>query len=649
MKRIAALAGVLLSAYITTADAQDLPVSALPNTLRFQLLIPGSKGRDIVKMRPYDHIGSPSCSKDGEFAAFDAVRIVTRDMVSAPECWVVRHDGTGLFRLAQGATPRWSPDGKRLVFMREGLGGPDKDIGIFVIDRDGKGEYRIGPGRWPDWSPDGQSIAYSMGGSGGGGARPMAQIYAARIDGSAARRICEGDCPSWSPDGKKIACCYVGPASTSPKIRVVDLSSERALTVGVGWFRPDWSSDGKSLICNGDQGMVRLSANEPERKPEFLIAGSPRGNSPCFGAKGDAIVYVQERPRSEENDAPHTFDGRYEISTIDLTVVYLVPKDRRPLVDWRERVDYFANRLLPFHKRESRGRSTLRVHVQREPLKVAETTWQIQGKSPDETFDNSTRLARSALRWPGKQEGFPILLVLSEINWRDMDDFQRLALVDDVPVFDGAIDPEGRHFPGASAGGARAIYSPDEGLGMGLVSGDGWRVPYSGSDCVIYHEGIGHPIGLPHPEPIDDSVMGVAQYKFWINQTWVNPAQKRALGWAGETGANAGRQPGRTPTNDLFTVFTALPKPLVPKTNEPVKLEFTWPEGSKLREIKIQVQTALRGPWKEVPIASVAPLPASLPLGSFDRLTPVSYRVDATLNDGQTVELWGYFRVEAPR
>jgi hypothetical protein len=32
-------------------------------------------------------------------------------------------------------------------------------------------------------------------------------------------------------------------------------------------------------------------------------------------------------------------------------------------------------------------------------------------------------------------------------------------------------------------------------------------------------------------------------------------------------------------------------------------------------------------------------------LGHFDRPTPVSYRVGATLEDGQDVELWGYFQV----
>ena len=44
-------------------------------------------------------------------------------------------------------------------------------------------------------------------------------------------------------------------------------------------------------------------------------------------------------------DGPTTFDGKHDISTIELTVVYLVPKDRTPLPDWRERVDYYMERI----------------------------------------------------------------------------------------------------------------------------------------------------------------------------------------------------------------------------------------------------------------------------------------------------------------
>ncbi len=350
-------------------------------------------------------------------------------------------------------------------------------------------------------------------------------------------------------------------------------------------------------------------------------------------------------PVGAADEGPHTFDGKHPIGTIDLTVVYLVPKDRTPLIDWKERVDYFMKRIDAFERRESGGKSKLVIHAHSEPLVVARTAKEIRGDDPNQTFDHSMREAKEALKWPGHPEGFPILLVLSDINWREMDDFHRIREVDGVKKFEGSLGEHGRHFPGAEAGGARATYHAAEGLGMGLVSADGWRVPYSGSDCVVFHEGLGHTIGLPHPEPADDSVMSAAQYRFWINQTWVTPSQKKGLGWVEDAREDARKLASREPTRDLFTAFTAIPQPDVPAPNEPVRLKFTWPVEARLRDLKIRVQTDLLGPWHTVPIPVGDKPPDAVPIGSFDRDTPVSYRVDAVLQDGQAVELWGYFQV----
>ena len=212
-----AAAVILLALGNTAARSSDEAVSTWPNTVRFQPLETGKRGRDILKLRAYDQVGSPSCSRDGRWVAFDAYKVASPELSTPAECWVVRTEGTGLTKLADGATPRWSPDGKRLVFMREGKGDPERDLGIFVIDRDGTGQRRIGPGRWPDWSPDGSRIAYSSGGPEGGGARPKASIFIARVDGTGVRMLCEGDCPSWSPDGRRIACCLVGPDRPYPR------------------------------------------------------------------------------------------------------------------------------------------------------------------------------------------------------------------------------------------------------------------------------------------------------------------------------------------------------------------------------------------------------------------------------------------------
>jgi hypothetical protein len=61
----------------------------------------------------------------------------------------------------------------------------------------------------------------------------------------------------------------------------------------------------------------------------------------------------------------------------------------------------------------------------------------------------------------------------------------------------------------------------------------------------------------------------------------------------------------------------------------------------------VRIQTDIFGPWLEVPapIADPARPPDGVPLPTFDRPTPVSYRVDVELEDGRRSELWGYFQV----
>lgn len=327
-----------------------------------------------------------------------------------------------------------------------------------------------------------------------------------------------------------------------------------------------------------------------------------------------------------------TFDGRHSINEITVMAVYFVPEGRMLLPDWRERVDYYAARLEAFHTREFGGRSTLKVTVIPAPLRSPHSPDEMRGGNQNGIFWRTVKEVRTALQWPERNGGvFPILLILSDINWRELDDFRRARMVDGTWQHEGHVGGDGRHFPGAESGGARAVYLADEGAGVGLVSADGWRVPYSGSDCVVYHEGVGHTIGLPHPDPMNDSVMGTAQYRFWLNETWLDAAQKVKLGL---TAKGAARQLH----SDLFSIFAALPEPLVPAPGEPVTLKITMPAGAEVKTQTVETQTQLFDPWKTHATAS---------LGAFPGPTPVSYRIRLTLTDGQTTQLWGYFQVKA--
>lgn len=337
---------------------------------------------------------------------------------------------------------------------------------------------------------------------------------------------------------------------------------------------------------------------------------------------------------------PTTFDGKHDISTINLTVVYFVPKDRAPLPDWKDRVGYFVRRVTAFHVRELDGISTINAAVHPTPLVTELPAADFRRGDPNRTFFGTMNEVKAILKWkPDHAAGFPVLLVLSDINWRELDDFRRVRVVDGEEVHEGHVARDGRHFPGAESGGARAIYFANPGYGIGLVSGDGWRVPYSGSDCVVYHEGLGHSIGLPHPDPIDDTVMGTAQYRFWINETKLNQEQKRKLGWTPPA-----TEPDRS--GNLFTHFGAILHPSVPKPGTAVSLRLTWPKGASVKSFTLRTQTELFDEWAMVKTDVKGHPPATVPLGVFDHPTPVSYRIDVALDDGQTAEIWGYFQVK---
>ena len=91
------------------------------------------------------------------------IALVRRESPSwVPVIMLVRPDGSGLRRLARGASPSWSPDGRRLVFAW--------GSSIYRIDADGSDRVRLarglalsGDALQPRWSPDGRRILYVAG------------------------------------------------------------------------------------------------------------------------------------------------------------------------------------------------------------------------------------------------------------------------------------------------------------------------------------------------------------------------------------------------------------------------------------------------------------------------------------------------------
>ncbi len=125
------------------------------------------------------------------------------------ETWLLGGDGNGLRKLSDGGTPRWSPDGKRLLICRDVVGNFSQQHQMYEFEIATGKEKLIREGRFADWSPDGKRIVFAAEGSRteNTGVHPGSQIWTADADGSGAAKLCDGNWPSWSPDGKTIAYC----------------------------------------------------------------------------------------------------------------------------------------------------------------------------------------------------------------------------------------------------------------------------------------------------------------------------------------------------------------------------------------------------------------------------------------------------------
>jgi Tol biopolymer transport system component len=109
--------------------------------------------------------------------------------------------------------PRWSADGKQIVFSRfDKLG---NGSAVFVVDADGRNLRRLSPAtlpaRLPDWSPDGSRIVFTSWVNkivrvGGDNVSDMYQdVYTVRPDWTDLRRLTtEGfsNGATWTPDGR---------------------------------------------------------------------------------------------------------------------------------------------------------------------------------------------------------------------------------------------------------------------------------------------------------------------------------------------------------------------------------------------------------------------------------------------------------------
>ena len=121
---------------------------------------------------------------------------------------------TDLFAFTWVADPQISPDGSAVAFTRVVVNEKENryESSIFLVPASGQeAPRRLTSGTGdssPRWSPDGRQLAFVRAAAGQSGP-PVSQIYLLHMDGGEARPITDlprgAAAPAWSPDGRTIA------------------------------------------------------------------------------------------------------------------------------------------------------------------------------------------------------------------------------------------------------------------------------------------------------------------------------------------------------------------------------------------------------------------------------------------------------------
>jgi serine/threonine protein kinase/Tol biopolymer transport system component len=253
------------------------PVKLTTGPMRYENAMPGADGSAILALGTSPSIGQLVRfeKESGQFVPM-LPGLAARDMDFTRDgqwityvnnadttIWRSRSDGSEKRQLtfppAIASHPRWSPDGRRIVYCSSAVDGPH---GVFVLAADGGQPTEIGRKGWdygdPTWSSDGGRLVFA--GSPANASEGPSRIQIADLGTRVISTIPGADrmfSPRWSPDGASI----VALSTDSPKMMLYEFATGRWKEIvehggGFGW--PCWTADSRYIQAQHGTDIVRV-------------------------------------------------------------------------------------------------------------------------------------------------------------------------------------------------------------------------------------------------------------------------------------------------------------------------------------------------------------------------------------------------------
>ncbi|HSY58945.1 MAG TPA: hypothetical protein VK795_05245, partial [Terriglobales bacterium] len=209
-------------------------------------------------------------SRDGEWVAYNDA--------SDGTMWRSKADGTQKLQLVfppmQAYLPRWSPDGKQIVFFGHPPGEPWQ---IYMIPAQGGSPeliYRSATNSAdPTWSPDGKSLAFGENSLNNQGSA----VYVMDLKTRRPAKLPGSDglySPRWSPDGRYLAAIPLD----SLKLTLFDFTTQKWKELANLFVAyPTWSRDGHYLYFDGildnQESYFRVQVSDGKLERIFSLKG----------------------------------------------------------------------------------------------------------------------------------------------------------------------------------------------------------------------------------------------------------------------------------------------------------------------------------------------------------------------------------------
>lgn len=216
------------------------------------------------------------------------------------EIYVMDYDGANVRQLTQlhsiTLLPKWTPDGKSIVFNSYKAGNPD----AYIMDADGT-NLKILSGRQGlntslNAAPDSTQFAVTL----SRGSDP--DLYLLDKGGRILRRLTHSPgvdtSPSFSPNGQQLA--FISDRSGNPEVYVMDITGANVqrLTYGQWADSPAWSPKGDWIAYERQRSQGRFDVylvDSSGRNNHVISEAGARNENPSWSPDGRFIAYASDR------------------------------------------------------------------------------------------------------------------------------------------------------------------------------------------------------------------------------------------------------------------------------------------------------------------------------------------------------------------